>query len=141
MEYRRFGEKLFVRIDKDEEILEQLAEVAKAENIRLAAVSAIGALGRFSVGTRCAGEKRYLVNDFEGDYELLSLNGNITTMNGEFYPHIHIAAADAEGNAFGGHLNFGYISATCEMIISVLDGEVERQADEITGLNLMSFMK
>jgi len=141
MEYRRFAEKLIIRLDKGEEIMEKLTEAAKAENIRLGIVSAIGALGRFSVGTRSAGEKRYLVNDFEGDYELLSLNGNITTMNGEVYPHIHIAAADAEGNAFGGHLNFGYISATCEMVVSIIDGGIDRKPDEITGLNLMHFAK
>ena len=38
MEYKRFGNKIIVRIDKDEEILEQVKELALKENIRLAAV-------------------------------------------------------------------------------------------------------
>ena len=40
MEYKRFGNKIIVRIDKDEEILEQVKELALKENIRLAAVQA-----------------------------------------------------------------------------------------------------
>ena len=41
MEYKRFGNKIIVRIDKDEEILEQVKELALKENIRLATVQAL----------------------------------------------------------------------------------------------------
>lgn len=50
MEYKRFGNKIIVRIDKDEEILEQVKELALKENIRLAAVQALGATNSFTVG-------------------------------------------------------------------------------------------
>ena len=33
MEYKRFGNKIIVRIDKDEEILEQVKKLALKENI------------------------------------------------------------------------------------------------------------
>lgn len=36
MEYKRFGNKIIVRIDKDEEILEQVKKLALKENIRRA---------------------------------------------------------------------------------------------------------
>ena len=42
MEYKRFGSKILVRIDKDEEILEKVKELALKEKIRLAAVQALG---------------------------------------------------------------------------------------------------
>ena len=35
MEYKRFGSKILVRIDKDEEILEKVKELALKEKIRL----------------------------------------------------------------------------------------------------------
>ena len=41
MEYKRFGSKILVRIDKDEEILEKVKELALKEKIRLAAVQAL----------------------------------------------------------------------------------------------------
>ena len=50
MEYKRFGNKIIARIDKDEEILEQVKELALKENIRLAAVQALGATNSFTVG-------------------------------------------------------------------------------------------
>ena len=48
MEYKRFGNKIIVRIDKDEEILEQVKKLALKENIRLAAVQALGATNSFT---------------------------------------------------------------------------------------------
>ena len=43
MEYQRFGQTVYLRIDKGEEITEQLKEMALRENIRLAGVSALNA--------------------------------------------------------------------------------------------------
>lgn len=118
MEYKRFDSKIIVRIDKDEEILEQVKELALKENIRLAAVQALGATNSF---------------------EIVSLTGTINTMNGEFYTHLHMSAGNDKGEVFGGHLNRAVVSATCEMVVDVLDGTVDRQYDPVTGLNLFKF--
>ena len=40
---------------------------------------------------------------------------------------------------FGGHLNRAIVSATCEMIINIIDGRVDRYFDEEIGLNLFKF--
>lgn len=50
-----------------------------------------------------------------------------------------MSAADAEAHVFGGHLVDATISATCEMVIRVLDGTVDRYFDEEVGLNLFKF--
>ena len=60
-------------------------------------------------------------------------------MDGKYYSHIHAAAADAKGNVYGGHLSHGIIGATCEMVITVIDGVVDRVKDEETGLNIFNF--
>ena len=44
MEYRKYGETYLVRMDPGEEILEQLEHVTRQEQIRLAAVQALGAV-------------------------------------------------------------------------------------------------
>lgn len=139
MEYRKFGNTIVARIDKGEEILEKIKEIAAKEGIKLAAVQAIGAVNDFTVGVYDVATKKYRANNFCGDYEIVSLVGNINTMDGGFYCHLHMSAGDGGGKVFGGHLNRAVVSATCELIINVIDGEVDRRFDGETGLNLFRF--
>ena len=139
MEYKRFGNKIIVRIDKDEEILEQVKELALKENIRLAAVQALGATNSFTVGVYNVAEKKYYANTFSGSFEIVSLTGTINTMNGAFYTHLHMSAGNDKGEVFGGHLNRAVVSGTCEMVIQVIDGTVDRIRDEEVGLNVYRF--
>ncbi len=139
MDYRRFDNKIVARIDKGEEILEKVREIALKENIKLANINALGAVGNFIVGVFKTSEKKYYSNEFTGDFEIVSLTGSINTMNGEFYSHLHMSAGDSQGKVFGGHLNKAVVSATCEMFIDVIDGNVDRYADKEIGLNLFKF--
>ncbi len=139
MQYKRFDNTIFVRIDKGEEILEQIKVLAEAENIKLASVSALGATNDFTVGVFKTEEKKYYANHFTGNFEIVSLTGTINTLNGEFYTHIHMSAGNDRGEVFGGHLNRAMVSATCEMVVTVVEGRVDRRFDEEIGLNLLRF--
>ena len=139
MEYRKFGNTIFARIDRGEEILEKLKEISVKENIKLAHVSALGATNDFTVGVFNVDEKKYYANSFSGNFEIVSLTGTVTTMDGEFYAHLHMSAGNDKGEVFGGHLNRAKISATCEMVITVTDDTVERKFNEDVGLNLFDF--
>ena len=136
MKYKRFGNTLIVRIDRGEEILDKIRELAAAENIKLASVTALGATNDFTVGVFNTAEKKYYANEFKGAFEIVSLTGTINTMDGQFYTHIHMSAGNEKGEVFGGHLNRAVVSATCEMIVTVIDGEVDRYHDDDVGLNL-----
>lgn len=139
MEYKRFDNTIVVRIDKGEEILDKIKEIALKENIKLANINALGATNEFVVGVFNIDEKKYYSNEFKGNFEIVSLTGTINTMNDEFYTHIHMSAGNDKGEVFGGHLNKAIVSATCEMIINIIDGKVDRVFDEKTGLNLFKF--
>ena len=139
MEYRRFGNTIVARIDRGEEILAAVKEIAGAEHIQLASVSALGATNDFTVGVYNVDEKQYHANDFKGNFEIVSLTGTIDTMDGEFYTHLHMSAGDEKGQVFGGHLNRAVVSAVCEMVITVIDGVVDRRFSEEIGLNLFRF--
>ncbi len=139
MEYKRIDNVIIARIDRGEEIVKALGLIARAEDIRLANINALGAVDDFTVGVYNVEKQQYFKNDFKGAYEIVSLTGSINTMDGKYYSHLHMCAADEEGKAFGGHLNRAVVSATCEMFIYVLDGTVDRFKDPVTGLNLFKF--
>ncbi len=139
MEYKRFDNTITARLDRGEEILTEIEKIAKAESIKLAKVSAIGAVNDFTVGVYDVDKKAYKANSFTGDYELLSLLGNINTMNGEYYCHLHMSAGNEKGEVFGGHLNRAVISVTCEMFIDIIDGTVDREHNDEIGINLFKF--
>lgn len=139
MEYRKFDNVIIARIDKGEEILEKLKAIAINENIKLASINALGAINDFTIGVYKTDEKKYYSNSFKGYYEIASLTGTINTMDGEYYAHLHMSVGNEKGEVFGGHLNRAVVSATCEMVITVIDGKVDRVYDEETGLNVFKF--
>lgn len=137
MKYQRFEQTIIVRMDKGEDIVEQVKTVALKEKIKLASISALGAINEFTVGVFKTKEKKYYANEFKGDFEIVSLTGTINTMNDEYYSHMHLSAGNDQGQVFGGHLNKAIVSATCEMVIQIINGEVDRYFDEEVGLNLL----
>ena len=139
MEYKRFENTIILRMDRGEEILETLKTIALKENIKLASVSAIGACDHFVAGVYSIPEQKYYKNEFNGVFEITALVGNINTMNGEYYAHLHITCADEKCNCLGGHLNEARISATCEMIINIIEGNVDRVKNPDTGINVFKF--
>lgn len=139
MDYRKFGNTYIVRMDKGEEILEQVKALALKEGIKLASIQALGAVNDFTVGVFNTAEKKYYANSFQGSYEIVSLTGTIDTMDGEFYCHLHMSAGDGQGHVVGGHLNRAVISATCEMVVTVIPGSVDRVFSPEIGLNLLKF--
>ena len=137
MKYQRFEQTIIVRMDKGEDIVEQVKNVALKEKIKLASISALGAINEFTVGVFKTKEKKYYANEFKGDFEIVSLTGTINTMNDEYHSHMHLSAGNDQGQVFGGHLNKAIVSATCEMVIQIINGEVDRYFDEEVGLNLL----
>ena len=139
MEYRRFEDTIVVRLDRGEEITEQVKAIAEREEIRLADIQALGAVDQFTVGVYDVAAQKYASNEFEGAYEIVSLTGTINTMDGGFYSHLHMSAGNGAGQVFGGHLNRARVSATCEMVIRIIHGTVDRRFDPEIGLNVFQF--
>ena len=140
MEYQRFGNTLYVRLDRGEEILESLKKLSLAEDIRLAEVRGLGATDDFTVGVYDVDKRQFLPLTFTGPHEIVSLTGTVNTMDGAYYSHLHMSAGDIRGQVKGGHLSRCRISATAELVITVTEGTVDRRHDEaVTGLNLFAF--
>jgi len=139
MNYKRFHNKVIVRIDKGEELFDSLKTVCKKLDIKLGLIVGIGATDKITVGLMNTKTKKYQEKEFIGDHEISSLVGNITTMNGEVYLHLHVTICNVEHKALGGHLSSAVISATFEGTIDIIDGEVSREYSDDVGLNLFKF--
>ncbi len=139
MEYRRFNDKIVLRLDRDDEIVESIKTVAAKENVRLAYVSGIGGTDKVSIGVFNMDKKAYDNYEITGTHEITSLVGNINTLNGEIYTHLHINLAGEGGKIVGGHLFSCVICLTAEIFITVIDGTVDRKKDEELQINKFAF--
>lgn len=139
MEGKIFGKKAVLRIDRDEMVTDKIFEFVRANNIKLASITGLGASDEIIVSVYDLNTKKYVENIYRGMFEITNLTGNISTKDEESYLHIHITFADEENNAFGGHFVNCKISGTCELFIDIYDGEVDRIKDDITGLNIFKF--
>ena len=137
MNYKRCGNKVFVRIDKGEEIVDSLKTICKNLNITLGTITGIGATNKLTIGIFHTTTKTYQTKELTGDHEIVPLTGLITTMKGEPYLHLHINVCNEEQKSFGGHLTSAIVSVTFEGVIDCIQGTVDRVADHTTGVNLL----
>jgi predicted DNA-binding protein with PD1-like motif len=139
MEFKKFNNDYVVRLEKGENVIESLKELCNKEDIKLAEITGLGASDKVEIGVFNVNTKEYKTKIFEGMFEITSLVGNATRKDGEVYLHIHINFGDEDGIVKGGHLVRTNISATSEIILRKIDGEVGRKLSEEIGLNLLEF--
>lgn len=139
MEYRRFEDSYVVRLNKGEEIISSLKQLCIDENIKLGEITGLGASDFVEIGVFNVNTKEYNTKKFEGMFEITSLVGNVTTKDGDVYLHIHINFGDEDGLVKGGHLVKATISATSEIILRIIEGNVGRKLNPEIGLNLFDF--
>lgn len=126
-----------LRLDRGDDLIEKLTEIVKENDIHLATISGLGAVSKIVFGYYDQKDWEYNFLEKEGQFEILSLNGNVSIKDGEPMVHAHIMLADEEGNAFGGHLGEGTVVFASEIEIQELsDADKTRKYDEDTGLPL-----
>lgn len=138
-EFKKFDNKYVIRLNKGAEIVSALKDFCSENGIKLGTVEGIGAINSVTFGFFNPHTKNYQEKTFTGSREITSLLGNITTKNGETYLHLHMNTAGEDYNTIGGHLVNATISLTGEIFITPVNGTVEREFCETTGLNLFKF--
>ena len=139
MQYKRSGNTYMLRIDLGEDIVESLKKLCEDEQILLGRVEAIGATDHAVIGVYDLAKKEYYPETIDEFMEIASLNGSVTAMDGKPYIHLHATLADQHHVIHGGHVLEMRVGATCEMFVTVLEGEVKRRKDEGLGINLWTF--
>lgn len=139
MQYKQSGNTYIVRINLGEDIIESLKKLCEEEHIFLGRVEAIGATDNAVIGVYDLKKKEYYPEKISTFMEITSLNGNITSMDGKPYIHLHATLADQNHSMHGGHVLEMKVGATCEMFVTVPEGTVKRKREESLGINLWDF--
>lgn len=139
MIYRVFGDTIVARLDKGEEVVAAVKEICVKEKVKAGSITGLGAVNHVVIGEFDTVEKKYYPNVLDGVYEMTSVIGNVSEMDGETYLHLHATFGDRQGQVFGGHLNEASISATGEIYIHTIDAHVGREFSPEVGLNLIKF--
>lgn len=128
-----------IRLEKGEEVMETLTKFCETEKIKSGSISGIGATSDATLKSFDVKTKKYLEKKFSGEnYEILSLNGNITSLNDKPFLHMHAVLSDPNYIAFGGHLGSATISTTGEIIINTFNDAISRKLDNEFQLNFIN---
>lgn len=139
MRARRFrpGAIHLLSLDRGDDLIDTITGYAADRGITAAWFTYLGAVTRASL--RYYDQRDLVYRDLELDrpLEVLSGVGNITLRDGAPFVHTHAAFGDADGTAWGGHLNRGCRVFALEVRLEELDGEAPvRLPDPATGLAL-----
>ncbi len=139
MQFQRFGTHYVIKLDPGEEVMASLRSFALHEDIRGAYFLAIGALSRVRLRYFDVAQKRYLDRELDEQVEVVSLLGSIARDGGgQPVLHVHVSVSDAQTRAHNGHLSEAVVRPTLEVFLTKLDGEIRRERDPETGLELLA---
>jgi hypothetical protein len=126
-----------VRLQKGEEVIGSLTRFAEAVDLRSGGVTGIGTVHSVDLGYFESSTKEYTHVRLDDEFELISLTGNFSTVDGKMLVHAHVALSDRQCRAFGGHLFSGVVAMTAEFVVVQSQGEIARSLDSETGLKLL----
>jgi hypothetical protein len=129
--------KYIIRFDKNEEVIENLTNFCQEKNIETGFFWGIGATKEVDLAWYDIDKKSYAEKTFKEKMEILNLTGNIAIIEGKTVIHCHGIFGSKDMEVFGGHIKRLVIAATCEILLEVFNGKVERKYSQEIGLNLM----
>ena len=144
MEYRKYGDAVYIRMDRGDEIIACVLAVCQKEGIRSATFSGIGGCSEARIQTFLPDTRTFETRTLRGMLELASLTGNvITDEQGALHHHTHAVFAYKEGEAHrmaAGHMQAVTVLYTAEIELRpVAGGVIRRQFDPHTGTGFWQF--
>lgn len=123
-------------LERGDDVLDCLRQVAREAGIRSGSLSGLGAVNGVQLAYWDTGRREYLRSDLAGDFEIGALAGNFTTLDGEPFVHAHVVVAGRDLAALTGHLMAARCAATVEIFVHDYATEIRRGPDPDIGLNL-----
>ena len=138
MFFTKLGSDYVLRLEMGDDIMRSLQQFAETRRIRAAFFEGIGSLNKAKLGHYDFNDtKTYKYETFNEDLEILTLSGNISTMNRKALPHAHITLGRRDFSVIGGHLEDGSTANMVEIGLGKRPGKLVKARDEVVGLNLL----
>ncbi|HUT07689.1 MAG TPA: PPC domain-containing DNA-binding protein [Candidatus Latescibacteria bacterium] len=137
MKYFVSGSRYIIRLDAGEKIVASLLSLCERDGIGSGFFNGLGAVGEAELGHFNPATGDYSWTQFSGPYEIVSLYGNITRVEGKPFLHAHASLGDKTFAVRGGHLREAVVSVTCEVTLTRFKDDIGRKKDAATGLFLL----
>lgn len=140
MEYKIMNGTYYIKIDKDENLLERIRYFSKKNEV-CGSFSGIGAANKVTISTYLPEEKKFLDHTQEGMLEMISLTGNVS-LDKKNNPVVHAHACFSYLNdkdkiaVIAGDLREAQISYTGEVVFVPTDQPLYREFDKHAEINV-----
>ena len=135
MEHQRTRYGYALRLDSGEEIVDRLGAFAADQGLRAGQITGLGAVSEVELGFFVRPTRTYVRRPLAGEYEIGSLVGNLSELDGRPFAHCHIMVAGEDFVALSGHLFRGVVSVTCEIQVVSDPGILRRVRREDLGFH------
>ena len=144
MDYRRYGETIYVRMDKGDEVISGILDICAKEHIVSAIFSGIGGCSEAEIQTFIPETGTFETQTIGGMLELVSLTGNVITDDQQkLYHHTHAVFSYKDGEKHcvaAGHMKSITILYTAEIELRpVVGGAIGRQLNPDTRTGFWKF--
>ena len=145
MDYRKFGDAYYVRMDRGDEIVSSILALCEREGVRSATFWGIGGCSDAEIQVFSPEDSTFETERIESDVlELVSLMGNVIDGNADgpsIHAHAHFSyREDGQHATASGHLKSTTVRYTAEIELRpTVGGVITKQFDPETSTGFWSF--
>ena len=126
-----------VVLDTGDEVIGELGNFVREQEVEAASLTAIGAFSRAVLGYFQWENKQYKKIPVDEQVEVLSLLGDVAVGDQGPTLHLHAVLGKADGSVVGGHLIEAHVRPTLEVILIQPPSYLRKRKDPETGLALI----
>lgn len=139
--YKQIGNKYIISVSTGEEIVKALNLFCEERKIKSGNITGLGAINKVTLRFFNPETQKYIDKTFQEQMEISNLTGNISTMNGKPYLHVHITVGSADYSSRAGHLLSAVLNGAGEFVVEDFNEDIERTYNPTLGLNCYDFTK
>ncbi|MDO8521829.1 MAG: DNA-binding protein [bacterium] len=134
------GKNHLIILERGEDVIPALLRYCTEHKITAGVFTGIGAVNNIEIGYYDFEEREYHFRAEKGDFEVASMTGNITSVDGKPFIHVHavLSRCDKTLECIGAHIKKASVAVTLEVFLTNVDVSLSRAYDECTGLKLIT---